>query len=206
MNCAISPDLPFAHWRVVHTIFLANLFRRQPRSLLLTDGSLSRNGGNYVFGNVEFRWIEGFVFIVFGLGVVRFPVLLLFGTFWILFLFQFAYFLEQNVALFESFLGFGFKKVFLGKRLEFFVRHALFDEEFELVMLLITGNELFHEEQIRVQINAKKNYSKQMVNVGRFPLLWILLLLQWWRVTMLGQQPMLSGYGKVSHGNMQQLS
>jgi hypothetical protein len=68
-------------------------------------------------------------------------------------------------------LGFGFKKVSLGKRLEFFVRHALFDEEFELVMLLITGNELFHEEQIRVQINAKKNYSKQMVNVGRFPLL-----------------------------------
>jgi hypothetical protein len=55
--------------------------------------------------------------------------------------------------------------------LEFFIRHALFDEEFEFVMLLITGNELFHEEQIRVQINAKKNYSKQMVNVGRFPLL-----------------------------------
>ena len=148
--CAISPDLPFAHWRVVHTIFLAHLFRRQPRSLLLTDGSLSRNARNYFFGNIEFRGIEGFVFIVFGLGVDRFPVLLLFGTFCILFFFQFAYFLEQNVALFEYFLGFGFKKVFLGKILEFFVRHALFDEEFELVMLLITGNELFHEEQIRV--------------------------------------------------------
>jgi hypothetical protein len=117
---------------------------------LLADGSLSGEAGSDVFGDVKFGGVESFVFRIFGFGVVRFPVLLLFGTFCILFFFQFAYFLEQNFALLESFLGLGFKEEFLGKRLEFFVGHALFDEELKLVVLLITGNQLFHEEQIRV--------------------------------------------------------
>ena len=71
-------------------------------------------------------------------------------------------------------------------------------------MVLIGGDDLFHEQQLTGQIQGDKQHSHQVIDIGFDILLRLILLLRIF-IQLISHEPILSRNGEIPHSEMQQL-